>query len=391
MRLYQLDLLTATDQALFAGLGVRGEGRASVAQWDQFGCAAGVLRGRCGHVDGVVHHGASGPGTLQSHAQCLEWMGQGIADRRALVARVHHAVIALGVSAAAVVFPSGVLHQLAEAARVALVHQKIAGPLPTEHVAGRIAPRRAFVALIAGQEIQKQARLVKAPAPVTAQGEDVPEQLLAGLALEKDFLAGRVLIAVAGGYRHAFHPELHAEIHELGDFLGRLVLEQGAVDGDAEALAEGGLDGVDGLVENSVAADGGVVLVAQAIEMHGQGQIGAGLIVVQMLLQQQGVGAQIDELLAGDDGGDDLRHFRVDQRFPARYRDHRCRALRHRGQAFIETQPPVESLLRVVDLATSGAGEVTAEEGLEHQHQWIALFPPQALLDEIRADSCLLS
>src|SRR5262245_2732756 len=57
---------------------------------------------------------------------------------------VHHAVLALLVAAPPpVILPGRGLHELLEGLRVAVL-QEIAGPLPPEHVEGRVAPRRAL-------------------------------------------------------------------------------------------------------------------------------------------------------------------------------------------------------------------------------------------------------
>src|SRR5262245_32462070 len=65
--------------------------------------------------------------------------GEGVVHGRRLVAAVHHAVAALLVAAAlAVVLPAGRLEQLLERRRVAFL-QEVAGPLPAEHVVGRVA------------------------------------------------------------------------------------------------------------------------------------------------------------------------------------------------------------------------------------------------------------
>src|SRR5215813_12364087 len=87
-----------------------------------------------------------------------------VVHRGGLVATVHHAVAALLVAAAlAVVLPARRLEQLLERRRVALLEQ-IAGPLPAEHVVGRVTPRRALELLLAHQELQEERRLVEPPA-----------------------------------------------------------------------------------------------------------------------------------------------------------------------------------------------------------------------------------
>jgi hypothetical protein len=78
------------------------------------------------------------------------------------------------------------------------------------------------------------------------------------------------------------------------------------------------------------------------------------------------------------------------RRFAARDRDDRRAALIDRGHALVVRQPLVQDLVGIVDLAAAGAGEIAAEQGLEHQHQRIALAAHQLLLDEIAADADFL-
>src|SRR6185436_15726090 len=101
-----------------------------------------------------------------------------------LEARMHHAIGALLIIADAVGIPVGGLHQLLEGLGIAFADQ-VAGLLPAEHGAGRIAPRRAVVGLVAGQEVEEQAGLAERPfLAAVAALEDVAEQLLGGLAVE---------------------------------------------------------------------------------------------------------------------------------------------------------------------------------------------------------------
>ena len=112
-------------------------------------------------------------------------MPHGILHRGRFEAAVHHAVGALFVIAGAVRVPVGFFHQLAKRSRVAFAEQ-IAGTLPAEHGARRIAPRRAAVFLVAGQEIEEQARLAERPRRAAAAAtEDVAKELLGRRAMRK--------------------------------------------------------------------------------------------------------------------------------------------------------------------------------------------------------------
>ena len=67
------------------------------------------------------------------------------------------------------------------------------------------------------------------------------------------------------------------------------------------------------LVEDPLAFDRFVVALTQTVDMHGPCEVGAGLEVVQLLLQQQGVGAKVDKALAPDQLGGDHMDLRVNE------------------------------------------------------------------------------
>src|SRR5215469_6045140 len=140
--------------------------------------------------------------TPQRRSQRLERMADGVRNGGALEAAVGHAVIAARVTAHAVALPLGLLHQGAESGGIPLVGEQIARPLPTEDVVGRIAPGRALVSLIAGQEVEEQPGMIERPAPLygtrAATPEDLAEQALAGVAGQKDILPWCVMVAIPG-------------------------------------------------------------------------------------------------------------------------------------------------------------------------------------------------
>ena len=152
-------------------------------------------------------------------------------------------------------------------------------------------------------------------------------------------------------------------------------------------LALAALIAGDGFLEAALHAHRLVVMLLDAVEMHREEQIGRRLEQMQLLFQQQRVGAERDELLARDDAFDDLADLLVDQRLAARDRHHRRAAFVDRVEAFLHRQPLVEDRVRIIDLAAADAGEIAAEQRLEHQHQRIALAPRQALLHDVGTDS----
>src|SRR3546814_11138315 len=77
-----------------------------------------------------------------------------IGYRGRLVAAMHHAVGALLVVAGAIAVPVRLFHEFLEAGSVSLA-QQIAGSLPAEDIARGIAPGRASVLLVAGEEVEQ--------------------------------------------------------------------------------------------------------------------------------------------------------------------------------------------------------------------------------------------
>jgi fructosamine-3-kinase len=125
----------------------------------------------------------------------------------------------------------------------------------------------------------------------------------------------------------------------------------------------------------------------QAVEMHREEQIRRWLEQVQLLFQEQRIGAQRDEFLALDDAFDDLADLLVDQRLAARNGDHRRAALVDGVEAFLHRQALIEDGVGIVDLAAADAGEVAAKQRLQHQHQRIAFAAFQALPHDVGTNS----
>ena len=84
---------------------------------------------------------------------------------------------------------------------------------------------------------------------------------------------------------------------------------------------------------------------------------------------------------------DDLLDLSMQQRLAAGHDDHRRAALVGGGSALIDRQAGIQDLVGIVDLAAAGAGEVAAEQRLQHQNQRITLAPGQTLAQEIKADA----
>jgi hypothetical protein len=143
------------------------------------------------------------------------------------------------------------------------------------------------------------------------------------------------------------------------------------------------LDRRDRLVIHALLANGFVVPLAIPVEVYGEGQIWRRLVLVDVLRQQNRVGAEIYKLLARDDAGDDLRHLLVDQRLSAGDGDHGRAALVDRAQRILDAHALLQDLFRVIDLAASRAREIALEQRLEHEHERVALLASELASGQI--------
>src|SRR5262245_54594336 len=136
-----------------------------------------------------------------------------------------HAVGTFWVVARPVTIPVCFFNESFERRCVAFVYQQIAGPLPTENVACRVTPGCATVGLVAGEKIQKQARVIEPPLPLFTKAENISEELFARFALHKNVLARSMLIAKPRRNSHSFDTKNHDVIKKLCNFFRRLPLE----------------------------------------------------------------------------------------------------------------------------------------------------------------------
>src|ERR1700730_9888013 len=371
-----------TVRALHVGHGDRGYSGASA----RTAVAVTVENGQIGS------HRARHPRSQDRCLEQLERVAECVIHGRAFKPTVSHAVVAGGVAAHAVLVPLGVFHERLERRRIAFVGQQITRPLPTEQVVGRRAPWRALVVLVAGQEVQEQGRVVERPAGARsalrgacgpAALEDLAEQPLARAAAEEHILTRRMVVAVTRRNHDSFDAERHRFIEEGGYVIGILTAEQRAVDRYAKALAARQTDRGDRLVEHPFLADRLVMTLAAAVEVNRERQVRRRCVFVDVLGQQNCVGAQVDEFLARDDASDDLRHLLVDQRLTTRDGHHRCATFIHCMQRVFDAHPLLQRFLRIVDLAATGAREVALEQRLQHQYQRKALVAAQLLTGDV--------
>src|SRR3954447_349963 len=169
-----------------------------------------------------------------------------------------------------------------------------------------------------------------------------------------------------------------------------MVVEDGGVDVDRKTAGLRSLDRGYGAIEHALLRDGLVVVLAETIEMHREEQIRRRLEQIELLLEQQRVGAKRDELLARHQATHDLADLLVDQGLAAGNGDHGGTALVSRVPALLCRHAAVQDGVWIIDLAAAGTRQVAAEQRLQHQHQRIAFAAEKLLLHQIGPDTHFL-
>jgi hypothetical protein len=126
-------------------------------------------------------------------------------------------------------------------------------------------------------------------------------------------------------------------------------------------------------------------LRAQAVHMDAEAEVlrGGEDALLQLLPEQQGVGAEVDVLSAARQLFHEFADVRVEQRLAAGDADDGRAALLYCGQALVDRQSALEHVRRVLDLPAPRAGEVAAQQRLQHEHERVALAPCQPLPDDV--------
>jgi hypothetical protein len=76
----------------------------------------------------------------------------------------------------------------------------------------------------------------------------------------------------------------------------------------------------------------------------------------------------------------------MEERLPSRDRHHRRPTLIDRLEALLRREVRAENLRRMLDLPTPAAGEVAAKEGLEHEHERVAMIATPPLAENMPYD-----
>src|SRR5215472_4090154 len=136
-----------------------------------------------------------------------------------------------------------------------------------------------------------------------------------------------------------------------------------------EAPSKSGLDPLHRVVEHAVPAHRLVVVLAQAVHVHAEGEIPRGREEVELLLEQDGVGAEVDVLLPLDQLHHQIVDVGIHEGLAARNAHDGGAALVHRLEALLDGEVLLEDLSGILDLAATRTREIAAEERLEHENQ----------------------
>ena len=332
-------------------------------------------------MDRTERSGAVGDGGFDRAGEAGEGT-EGVVDRAGLVPTVDHAVAALLVAALlAVLFPHGVGHEFFKGGDVTVL-EEVAGFLPTEDVVGGVTPRSAVVIDVALEEFEEVRREIEFPG-FFALVKDFLEKFFGAFPAKEMFLIGRFLVAVTRGEHHALNLELHHLIKKFANAGGIGAFKEGGVGGDAEAAGDGLLNAFEGGFVGAIAADGGVVFGFEPVHVHAEGEIFSWLKEIDLTFEEEGVGAEVNVFLAGDEAFDNFIDLGMDEGFAAGNGDHGGPALVRRGPALFGGKAFVEDVVGVLDLAATRAGEVTTEEGFEHEDEGVASVASELLTENI--------
>ena len=123
-----------------------------------------------------------------------------------------------------------------------------------------------------------------------------------------------------------------------------------------------------------------------AIEMDRPVEALVRLVLIDLLVEQQGVGADGDIFAFFQSAFDDFRQLFVQQWLATGQHHDRRAAFIHRMESVGDRDALVQDLVWIIDLAAASARQVTAKQRLEHEHERITLHALEVLSDDIRAD-----
>ena len=184
--------------------------------------------------------------------------------------------------------------------------------------------------MVARKKIKEQRRIGERPSlPAIAARKHIAEEILGAFPAEKMFLIGRAFIGITGRNRDLDAIGLHI-VEEPGQRGSIGPVKHSAIHLHAKSLGLGQRNRFLAGVINAILTDRFVMHGLIAIKMDRPSEEWRRCIVVDLLFEQERIGAQNHELLLRDIALHDFRHIAVEQRLAARNRDSRRAAIVNR-------------------------------------------------------------
>src|SRR5579884_3128445 len=125
------------------------------------------------------------------------------------------------------------------------------------------------------------------------------------------------------------------------------------------------------------------MVLALSVEVDGERQVLARLEQINLLFQQQRIGAEVDVLLALHETGDNLVNLRMQQWLATRNRHRRCAALFESLEALLGRELHFQHVPGILDLSAASTRQIATEQRLQHQDERILLAPLQLLFEDV--------
>ena len=121
----------------------------------------------------------------------------------------------------------------------------------------------------------------------------------------------------------------------------------------------------------------------EPVHVNAEGEVLGRLEEIDLLLEQNRVGTQVDVLLPGDQPLDHLLDLRIHQGLSSGNTHDRRAAFIRGVETLLGGELLLENMPGVLDLAAAGAGKIAAEERLEHQHERIPFLSRQLVFQNV--------
>jgi len=202
-----------------------------------------------------------------------------------------------------------------------------------------------------------------------ARIEDLAEDADRLLAQQELILVGNILVRVPGGDHQTLYPKVDEGGEQVVQVIDVRTVKQRRIGADTVAASDRSADRRDGGLVCSWAFCDLIVNILGPVEVDDERQSNGRVELVELLLQQEAVGAEVDEPSVGDDGPYDVVDLSVQEGLASRNRHNRRVGRAHRCETLVDAQAPINDVAILAHAATAGAGEIAGLERLEHRHQ----------------------